>query len=121
MFENRPQFDLLVDILEFMDAFLQALGDRQVGRLDENPAICLRGVFSPKQEVVNLPIDEVAVALEVLLVDIKPCPDPSTPTSWVVALLFDCTAAIMTSESLARYCRARAGLQLTAVRFSRFS
>jgi len=59
-----------------VDAFLQALGDRQVERLDDEPAICLRGGFGPKQEVVDLLIDEVAVALEVLLVDIEPGRDP---------------------------------------------
>jgi hypothetical protein len=39
MVENRPQLDLFVDILEFVDALLQAPGDRQVERLDDNPAI----------------------------------------------------------------------------------
>ena len=33
LIENRPQFDLLVDVLEFLDAFLQALGDRQIAWL----------------------------------------------------------------------------------------
>ena len=55
-----------------LDALLQALGDGQLERLDHSPAICLRDGFSANQQVVNLPIDEIAVALEILLVDIEP-------------------------------------------------
>jgi hypothetical protein len=76
LIENRPQFDLLVDVLEFLDAFLQALCDRQIDWLYDSPAVCFRGGFSANQEVVNLLIDEIAVALEVLLVDIEPGRDP---------------------------------------------
>jgi hypothetical protein len=51
---------------------LQALGNRQVERLDRNPAIRLRDRFSPNQQVVELAIDKIAVPLEVLLIDIEP-------------------------------------------------
>ena len=37
MFENRPQFDLFVEIFEFVDALLQALGDRKVGSIASRP------------------------------------------------------------------------------------
>jgi hypothetical protein len=37
--EDRPQLELLVQLLEFMDALLQTLGDRQVERLDDDPDV----------------------------------------------------------------------------------
>src|ERR1700704_1484363 len=43
----------------------------------------------------------------------------ATLMTWLAGVVFDCTAAIMASESLARSCRARAGFQLTIIRFSR--
>src|SRR5258708_7900987 len=49
MVEYRLQFDLLVDLPEFVDAFLQTLGDRQIERLDDDPAICLGRGPAPKQ------------------------------------------------------------------------
>ena len=76
LIEDRLQLDLLVDLIEFVDGSLQAFGDRQIERLDDRPAICLRGGLGPKQEVVDLLIDEVAVALEVLLINIEPGRDP---------------------------------------------
>src|ERR1700692_652926 len=76
MFENRPQLDRLVDVLEFVDALRQALGEGPFERLDHDPPICLRDRFSLKQQVIDLPVDEIAVTLEVLLVDIKPGRDP---------------------------------------------
>src|ERR1700733_14696532 len=74
--ENRPQIDLFVELLEFVDVFLEPLGDWHVERLDDDAAICLRGGLGPKQQVVNLPIDELAVALEVLLIDFETGREP---------------------------------------------
>jgi hypothetical protein len=98
LIENRPQFDLLVDVLEFLDAFLQALCDRQIDWLYDSPAVCFRGGFSANQEVVNLLIDEIAVALEVLLVDIKPGRDPEESLEFR-------HAHDMAGVLLARFCR----------------
>jgi hypothetical protein len=73
---------------------LQTLGDRQVERLDDNPAVGFRGSFRPKQEVIHLLIDESAVALEVLLVDIEPSRDLenrsnfATLMTWLLGLWF---------------------------------
>jgi hypothetical protein len=105
MVKNRPQFDLLVDVFEFVDAFLQPPGDRQVERFDDNPAICLRDGFGLNPEVVNLPIDEVAVALEVLLVDIEPGRDPEESLKF-------CHAHDMASGALARLHRGDHGTML---------
>lgn len=71
LFENRPQVDLFARLLEFLDMFLKAVGNRQIERPHEDPAIRLGGRFAPQQEIVQLMINEVAVALEVLLVDIR--------------------------------------------------
>src|ERR1700722_1665711 len=59
MLEDRPQLDLFVDLLEFVDALLQTLDDGQLERMDHSPAIGLRDGFSANQQVVNFPIDKV--------------------------------------------------------------
>jgi hypothetical protein len=70
--------------------------------------ICLRDGFGLNQEVVNLPIDEVAVALEVLLVDIEPGRDQEESLEL-------CHAHEMASGALARLHRGDHGTMLPRV------
>src|ERR1700681_1129445 len=73
----------------------RAVLHQRVEWLDNNPAICLRDGFSLNQEVVNLPIDEVAVALKILPIDIEPARDPEESLEL-------CHAHDMASGALAR-------------------
>jgi len=50
---------------------MQSFGDRHIPRLDDVPGVRLRGGLSDQEQVVDLLIDEVAVALEVVLVDVQ--------------------------------------------------
>lgn len=74
--QDRLQLDRLVDLSEGMDAFLQPFGNGQIEWLNDVPAICSRGGLSPQKEIVDLVVDELAVALEILLVDVEPCSSP---------------------------------------------
>jgi hypothetical protein len=53
LIEYRLQFDLLVDPAEFVDAFLQSLGDRQVVRFDDIAAIGLCRRLRAEQQVID--------------------------------------------------------------------
>jgi len=72
--EDGSKFDRLIDMLEFVDALLQSFGDRQIERLDDVAAVVRGRGLSAKQEIVGLLVDEVAVALEILLVDVQTGP-----------------------------------------------
>jgi hypothetical protein len=54
-----------------VDTLLQPLGDWQVERVDDVAAVRLGRCFAPDQEIVDLPDHEVAVAFQVLLVDVQ--------------------------------------------------
>src|SRR5690606_6259760 len=69
----RLEFHFLVDRPEAMDALLQALRDRQVARPDDVAVIGLGCGLGDGQQIVELGVDEVAVPLEVVLVDVQPC------------------------------------------------
>ena len=71
MLQDGPELELLVELSELVNALLQPLGDRQVERVDDVAAVGLRRRLSADQEVVDLAVEEVAVALEVLLVDVQ--------------------------------------------------
>ena len=51
--------------------FLQPLGDREIRRLDDVAAVFLGGRLPAKEQIVNLVVDEVALALQVFLVDVE--------------------------------------------------
>jgi hypothetical protein len=54
------QLDLLVELSELVNALLQPLGDRQIGRLNDVTAILRGRRLAAKQQIVDLPVDEVA-------------------------------------------------------------
>ena len=60
------QLHLLVELLEGVSALLQALGDRQVLRLDDVAGAGLRRVPADDQQVVERVVDEVQVAPDVV-------------------------------------------------------
>lgn len=71
MIEDGLELDLLVEPPELMDALLQSLGDRQVERLDGDPIVRLGCGLPAQEQIVDLTVYEVAVALEVGLVDVQ--------------------------------------------------
>lgn len=82
--EDGSKFDRLIDMLEFVDALLQSFGDRQIERLDDVAAVRLRGSPAANEEVIDFLVDEVAVALEVLLIDVEQSPSSfEAPVTWV--------------------------------------
>ncbi len=72
--EDWPQFDLLFEPLEGVHALLEALGDRQVPRLDDVADVGLRGGLADDQQVVERVVDEIEVALDVVAVDVDTSP-----------------------------------------------
>ena len=70
MIQDRLQLDILVECAEGLDALLQTFGDRQVVGLDDVASIRLGSGLSTKQQIVDLLVDEVAVAPQILLVDV---------------------------------------------------
>jgi len=71
--QDRLQLDLLVDLSEGMDAFLQPFGNGQIEWLNDVSAIGFRCGLAAQKKIVDLVVDELAVALEILLVDVEPC------------------------------------------------
>jgi hypothetical protein len=74
--EDRPQFDLFIEMLEFVNALLQAFGDRQVEGPYNVAAVCLGNRLAADEQIVDFLVYKVAVAFEVLLVDVEPGRDP---------------------------------------------
>src|SRR5882762_646361 len=75
-FRHRPlqysaQPDIHVQRLESMNALLHPLGDRQIPRLNPNPAVRLRATLRHQQQVPHFLIDKIVIALDVLLVDVQ--------------------------------------------------
>src|SRR6266568_1239086 len=69
--QDGLELDLLVDLTEGMDALLEPFGDRQVLGLDDVAPVRPGGGLPHDEQVVELLVDEVAVALEVVLVDVQ--------------------------------------------------
>ena len=72
MIQDRPQLDGFVDLLEPVDVLLHPFGDREIDRLDEVATICLRDGLATNEKIVDLTVDEIGVALEILFVDVEP-------------------------------------------------
>ena len=70
--QDRPQFDGFVDLLESMDALLDPFGDREIDRLNEVATIRLRYGLAATEKIVDLTVDEIGLALEILFVDVEP-------------------------------------------------
>src|SRR5438270_3480598 len=71
MIEDRLQLDLLVDVPKLVDTFLQALRDGRIKGLDDDAAVRFRGGLPAEQQIIDLPVHEVAVALQVRLIDVE--------------------------------------------------
>jgi hypothetical protein len=69
--QDRLQLDVLVDLAEGVDAFLQSLGDRQVARPDDDVVVRLGVRLAALQQIVDLPVEEIVVALEVGVIHIQ--------------------------------------------------
>ena len=76
MIQDRPELDLLVHLPERVNALLQPFGDREVERLDDVATVCLCRCLAANEQIVYLVVDEIAVTLEVLLVDVEAGRDP---------------------------------------------
>src|SRR5262249_47465478 len=70
--EDRFELDLFIQLREFADALLQAFGDRQIKWPNDIAPVRLGGLFAAHEKIVDLLVDEGAVALEVLLIDVEP-------------------------------------------------
>jgi hypothetical protein len=80
--QDGAQLDLLVDGPELVDRLLQALGDGEVPGLDDITAVGARIRLPHEEQVVELVTDEVAVALDVVLVHVEardPAEEPLEP------------------------------------------
>src|ERR1700730_2483782 len=71
MIEDRLQLDLLVNVPKLMDAFLQPLGDRRIKRLDNDAAIRFRCCLPAEEQVIDLPVYKVAIALQTTIIDVE--------------------------------------------------
>src|SRR5690349_14917125 len=71
MCKNARQRNFLIHAFEDLDALLQTFGDCQVEWLDDLAAVCPGDRFSTEEEVMHLAVDELAVSLEVCLVDVE--------------------------------------------------
>ncbi len=69
--QDRADLDLLVELAELVDGFLQARGDRQVRWLDDVPAVGFRVCLANEQEVIDRAVDEFQIAFHVVPVGIN--------------------------------------------------
>ena len=65
--QNRRKFEFLIELAELIDLRLQSLRNGQIDGLDLVAAVCPRNCLAANEEIVELVINEVAEALEVLL------------------------------------------------------
>ena len=71
MIQDGFQLDIFIELFEQVDVLLQPLGNREIDRLNKVAVICLRRGLAANKQIVDFVIDEVAVALEVLFVDVE--------------------------------------------------
>src|ERR1700730_4708333 len=69
--KDRPQSDRFIQFFESLNTSVQAYGDRQVPGLDDTRTTCLRIFLAALHEMVDLVIDELLIALDVGLIDMK--------------------------------------------------
>ena len=63
--------DQFIQLAECVNVLLKPWGDRQVVRLNDVPIVCAGDCLATNEEIVDLLVDEVAVAPQILLVDVK--------------------------------------------------